>query len=187
MIQFSDNDSATALFHAVGGADGINAFLAPIPHTNRTCTRWFLGFVRASSVQVGVLPGTPLRRRGTRRLADLALFRPSRQRYRGAVLGSGRSWGWECGRLRSISRMAGCPVDEGWVVNSVGLLKSTDRTYVVVFMSDRQPDFEAAVHGIEAVVALIRAPLFGPSPTPASEAAFASLRCQHRILQRLQP
>jgi len=168
MIQISDNDSATALFHAVGGADGINAFLtshALTPIDPAPDGSW--GSVRASSVQVAVF----LARLYGGEVLDVSLTSLSF-----ALLGNvieEQSWG--VGALGDESAVdevylknGWLPGDEGWIVNSVGLLKSTDRTYVVVFMSDRQPDFEAAVHGIEAVVALIRAPLFGPSPTPAS-------------------
>ena len=168
MIQFSDNDSATVLFHGVGGADGINAFLEshslspiePAPDGS-----W--GSVRASSVQVGVF----LARLYAGDVLDVSQTSLSFALLANVV--EEQSWG--VGAVGSGSAVTEVylkngwlPGDEGWIVNSVGLLKSTDRTYVVVFMSDRQPDFEAAVHGIENAAALIRTRLFAPSPTPDS-------------------
>ena len=168
MIEYSDNDSATALFHAAGDADGINAFLEAhklSPVEPAFDGSW--GSMRASPVQVAEF----LARLYTGEVLDV-----SQTSLAFALLANvvdEQAWG--VGAARDVSgvkevyfKNGWLPGDEGWVVNSVGLLKSTKGTYVVVFMSDRQPEFEAAVHGIEKTVALIRTRLFGPSSTPTS-------------------
>jgi hypothetical protein len=172
MIEYSDNKSATSLFHAAGGADGINAFLDAhglSPVEPASDGSW--GSMRASPVQVAGF----LARLYTGEVLDV-----SQTSLAFALLANvvdEQAWG--VGAARDVSEVkevylknGWLPGDEGWIVNSVGLLRSTDRTYVVVFMSDRQPDFEAAVHGIEKTVALIRTRLFGPALTPTSTPDF---------------
>jgi len=168
MIEYSDNESATSLFHAAGGADGINAFLEAhqlSPVEPAFDGSW--GSMRASPIHVAEF----LARLYTGDVLDV-----SQTSLAFALLANvvdEQAWG--VGAARDVSgvtevyfKNGWLPGDEGWIVNSVGLLKSADRTYVVVFMSDRQPEFEAAVHGIEKTVALIRTRLFDPSSTPTA-------------------
>ena len=168
MIEYSDNDSATALFHAVGDGEGINAFLDA--HGLSSVEPAFdgsWGSMRASPVQVAEFLA---------RLYTGDVLDGSQTSLAFALLANvvdEQAWG--VGAARDVSgvkevyfKNGWLPGDEGWIVNSVGLLQSTDRTYVVVFMSDRQPEFEAAVRGIENTVALIRPHLFGPASTPTS-------------------
>jgi len=168
MIEYSDNDSATSLFHAVGGADGINTFLAA--HSLSLIEpaldgSW--GSMRASPIQLGEF---------LVRLYFGEVLDVSQTSLSFALLGNvieEQSWGvGAVGGASAVDEVylknGWLPGEEGWLVNSVGLLKSTNRTFVLVFMSDRQPDFDRAVQEIEAAVRLLRAPLFGPSPGPTS-------------------
>ena len=163
MIEASDNDAASTLWDRIGKAEGLQRYLAsrqlpPVEVPAGDDESW--GDVRADAVGVGsLLTGLYEGRLLPPELTAVALHLMSH------VIDS-QSWG--IGVVTRYDKQAPesgaaaqqvylkdgwYPEDDGWVVNSAGVIARGAEHYVVVVLTDGQPSFQAGVELIEAATA----------------------------------
>jgi hypothetical protein len=167
MIASSDNDVAWALWNQIGGLDAVQRFLMRRQFPTVTAGRdgsW--GSLRASPRDVAAL------------LVELfsgRLFAPPTTEFALGLLanyGESQAWGVSAGlvddpSLRVFLKNGWYPEPEGWVVNSAGIVDS-DRApaYVLVALTNFQPEYEYGVETIEAIASMVNAYLAGSTAGP---------------------
>ncbi len=160
MIQASDNDAASTLWERIGKADGLQHYLTsrglpPVEAPSDDDESW--GDVRAGAVSVGaLLTGLYEGRLLPRQLTAVALHLLSH------VIDS-QSWGigvvTRDGKDTAEApqqvylKDGWYPEDNGWVVNSAGVIARGAEHYVIVVLTDGQPSFRAGVELIETASA----------------------------------
>jgi hypothetical protein len=160
MIEESDNPSATRLWRLSGGFDGISNFLRakglpPIePPENHD--EW--GTMRASAIDVGLLlsqlyQGWLLDPAGSALALDLLANVIEEQAW---GVGIARQ---ESGIIRTYFKNGWYPEEEGWIVNSAGIVAGPSGNYVIVLLTDQQPTMEGGIEYIEAAVRFVRSRL----------------------------
>jgi beta-lactamase class A len=155
MIEFSDNHSASVLWKRIGGAAGLAAFLQshgmeplwPAGEENE----W--GTLEASPRQVATL------------LWELTLGRlldPESTQIVFALLShvtEDQRWGVSAGvtaRGSSVYVKNGWyPEEDGWRLNSAGVVKTPATDYVLVVLSDTVESMDSGINVIEQVAGLI--------------------------------
>jgi hypothetical protein len=162
MIAGSDNDVAWALWNQIGGIEAVERFLAvrqfPAIAAGRDGS-W--GSLRASPRDVAAL------------LAELfsgRLFAPPTTEFALGLLanyGESQAWGISAGlgddpALGVFLKNGWYPEPEGWVVNGAGIIDSDSApAYVLVVLTNFQPDFEYGVETIEAIASLVNGSVTG--------------------------
>jgi beta-lactamase class A len=157
MIESSDNDAASNLWRRAGGRDGVLTFLAekglhPIDVPRNDA--W--GDTRASAEDIAQL----LLHLHQGRLLDadhteIALSHMSR------VIDS-QSWGVGIAREEGSSGTTSVyfkngwyPEDEGWIVNSAGIVENRFGPQIIVLLTDSQPTLEDGQRFLRGVMLLI--------------------------------
>lgn len=168
MITESDNDAATALWEALGGADAVEAYLQSIDMTGiypNPQEAW--GASRATPRAVALL------------FAKLALGeildQPSRKlamELLAEVVPSQR-WGVSAGLPNDLppGTIVGIkdgwyPAESGWWVNSAGVILPGDNrpNYTIAVLTQGQPTMEYGIDTIEGAVAPVHRALLGTRP-----------------------
>ncbi|MDJ0463282.1 serine hydrolase [Streptomyces sp. H27-C3] len=152
MIRRSDNDAATELWAAIGGAAGLDAALGRLGLTQtradrawgrtRTTARDQLALLRAVFGPVGALRGSVLSEDSRTRIGCLMERVVPEQAWGVSAAGSGAAVknGW----------MPRDP-DGLWTVNSIGRVTVDGRTLLVAVLSDGHATREAGVALVERV------------------------------------
>ena len=157
MIEQSDNVSASELWSSFGRYEGLAAFLQsrglPAPQAPSEEAAW--GDMRASALDVSevltsLYNGRLLDDERTELALDLL-----------ANVIDSQAWGLGTARENAMTYLKNgwYPEEDGWVVNSVGIVDGRFGEYVVVLLTDSQPTFEAGVRIIENAVLFVRAAL----------------------------
>lgn len=158
MIEQSDNDAATTLWRRAGGPDGLQEFLTRtrLGQVERAeDDSW--GSMRASAVDLSVL----LVRLYQGRLLDEKRTAIALDHLANII----DSQAWGVGLAREESRLetprvylknGWYPEEDGWIVNSAGIIAGESGEYVLVLLTDAQPTFEAGRQLIGAAVLLLR-------------------------------
>ncbi|MEU3223752.1 serine hydrolase [Streptomyces sp. NPDC006976] len=148
MIERSDNDSATALLAAVGGAAGLDAANERLGLTATTAAQAW-GLTRTTAADQLTLLGAVF---GTE--ADAELSEASRAYVRGlmsqveadqqwGVSAAGESWALKNGWMpRSATGL--------WNVNSIGRVTADGHTYLVAVLCDGRQTKEAGISLVES-------------------------------------
>jgi hypothetical protein len=157
MIAESDNDAADELWRRAGGRDGLQTFLsekAMPPVQVPRDDSW--GDIQASANDVAVLllslyNGDLLDGGHTR----IAL------RYMSNVIAS-QSWGLGIARQQGSSGTTSVyfkngwyPADEGWIVNTAGIVDGRFGTQIIVFLTDSQPSLEEGQRFLRGALLLL--------------------------------
>ncbi len=159
MITISDNDAADALWWQVGGAAGVTAFLHSIGVTDIEIDQDdFWGASTASPAAIGELLSLVLAGRvldADQRILALHLMMNTYPTQRWGVT-AGLTDDPEGGDAVAV-KDGWLPTDDGWTVNSVGMILPGDGTdpYTLVIMTAEQPDLPYAVETIEGVGGLV--------------------------------
>ncbi len=134
MMDASDNDSATDLWHEVGGAAGLNAFGAQVGLTDtapNAAGYWGLSTTTAAD-QITLL----------RNLTDpSATLAPANQAYALGLMGQvegSQMWGVSGGVAPGTTvalKDGWLPEPDGWYVNSVGVVTGTGHHYALAVLS----------------------------------------------------
>ena len=161
MIEFSDNRSASVLWKRIGGAPGLAEFLEshgmeplwPAGDENE----W--GTLQATPQQVGTL------------LWDLMLGRlldPESTQIVFALLAhvtEDQKWGVSAGvtgpGARVYVKNGWYPEEDGWLLNSAGVVRTPSTDYVLVVLSDAAASMDSGISVIEQVAGLVNAYMAG--------------------------
>jgi beta-lactamase class A len=161
MIEFSDNRSASVLWERIGGASGLAEFLGshgmeplwPAGDENE----W--GTLQATPQQVGTL------------LWDLMLGRlldPESTQIVFALLAhvtEDQKWGVSAGvtvpGARVYVKNGWYPEEDGWLLNSAGVVRTPSTDYVLVVLSDAAASMDSGISVIEQVAGLVNAYMAG--------------------------
>jgi hypothetical protein len=149
MIEYSDNDAATALYRAEGSYKGMNNFLAKIGAKNRaTTTAWGLNFLTPhDEVYMMNLFTHPN-----------PYFDESRRKFALSLLGHvipsqrwGVSSGVPTGSLRAIKNGWSPYVPGNWRINSVGWIKGRGKNYLICVMTFHNPTMSYGIDTIQHI------------------------------------
>ena len=161
MIEFSDNRSASVLWERIGGASGLAEFLGshgmeplwPAGDENE----W--GTLQATPQQVGTL------------LWELMLGRlldPESTQIVFALLAhvtEDQKWGVSAGVTAPGARVyvknGWYPEEDGWLLNSAGVVRTPSTDYVLVVLSDAAASMDSGISVIEQVAGLVNAYMAG--------------------------
>jgi hypothetical protein len=155
MIEFSDNPSATVLWKRLGGVEGMTEFLRshdlkPVA-LNGEKNEW--GTLEASPRQVAELLWL---------LALGRLLDPESTQIVFALLShvtEDQRWGVSAGVTApgaSVYVKNGWyPEEDGWRLNSAGVIRTQGSDYVLVVLSEASPSMERGIEAIERVSGLI--------------------------------
>jgi beta-lactamase class A len=150
MIEHSDNDAATALWKAIGGADGLDAAQHRLGLTHTRGGRagmWGLTRTTAAD-QLKLLRAV---------FADGSPLNARSQAYVRALMGrisTGQDWGVSA----AADAGAGARLKNGWLprsttglwdVNSIGQVTASGRTYLVAVLSDGSKNMNSGVALVE--------------------------------------
>jgi len=157
MIELSDNDAASALWERSGGRDALKRLLAEKRLPNVVVPRdgsW--GEIKASARDVALL---------LLHLYEESLLSPAHTAtvlyYMQHVIDS-QAWGVGAGRDHAppgtdvYVKNGWYPEDDGWIMNSVGILDSQTGSHIVVILTDRQPSLEDGKRYLTAALNLLR-------------------------------
>ncbi|WP_026405007.1 serine hydrolase [Actinomadura rifamycini] len=160
-VTVSDNDAATALWHAVGGADGLAA--ANEDFGLRDTVPGPGGFWGSTTTtaadQVALLtalvsPASPLSAANRRRVRDLM-----------AGVVPAQSWGVSAAGGDAALKNGWLPRDAHggrWTVNSIGLVRASGRLLLIAALSERNATMEAGIETVEHAVRTVAAALDRP-------------------------
>jgi hypothetical protein len=163
MIEASDNDSATTLWDRIGKTEGLQHYLASrqLPPIEPATDDDSWGDMRADATSVGaLLTGLYEGRLLGPELTAEALHLLSH------VIDS-QSWGVGVAAQSDDQtppndappqvylKNGWYPEDNGWVVNTAGVIAHGAEHYVVVVLSDGQPSFRAGVELVETAAAFV--------------------------------
>ncbi|MDP9075363.1 MAG: class A beta-lactamase-related serine hydrolase, partial [Actinomycetota bacterium] len=164
MIEFSDNNAATALWNEVGGAGGVAQFnsLVGMPNTvpgsgglwglTRTTVEDQVQLMRVVAYPNGVL--------GSSQRAYLqGLMRNVTPSQRWGVSG-----GVPGGTVIELKN-GWLPVTGGWEINSIGHIAGSGRDYVIAVLTSSDPSMGYGISTIEGVSARVWSGLSMPAPT----------------------
>ncbi|MEU1494360.1 serine hydrolase [Streptomyces sp. NPDC005776] len=159
MIERSDNDAATALLAAVGGAAGLDAANERLGLTATTAAKAW-GLTRTTAADQLTLLEAVF---GTD--ADAELSEDSRAYVRGlmAQVEADQQWGVSAAGSAWALKNGWMPRTATglWNINSIGQVTADGRSYLVAVLSGGQPAEEAGIALVEAVakaaVAVVRA------------------------------
>jgi len=170
MIEESDNRSAADLWDELGEVEGVQEFLKSrrieTVEPPEVPEEW--GEMKASALEVGIL---------LRELYDGRLLSHEHTRYALDLLGNiidEQAWGVGAaqdgsGARQTYLKNGWYPEEEGWTINSAGIVDSDSQDYVVVLLTDSQPSLEEGVGFIESAVRIFRDGLLSEGgPDPAS-------------------
>ena len=158
MIEESDNRSAADLWDELGEVEGVQEFLKSknlrTVEAPEVPAEW--GEVKASALDVGIL---------LRELYDGRLLSDEHTRFALDLLGNiidEQAWGVGAaqdgtGARQTYLKNGWYPEEEGWTVNSAGIVDSESEDYVVVLLTDSQPSLEEGVSFIESAVRIFQA------------------------------
>jgi beta-lactamase class A len=153
MIEWSDNDAATELWALAGGREGLRAFLArervnrPIMPDDES---W--GDLRASARDVAAL------------LLNLYKGRLLDEEYTQLALGymadvaDDQAWGVGLARHDDEEvylKNGWYPEEDGWIVNSAGIVAAGACEHIVVLLADSQPSLEEGKRFVNAAIGML--------------------------------
>jgi beta-lactamase class A len=157
MIELSDNDAASTLWRRSGGRDTLNLFLAEKGLPDVTVPRdgsW--GDIQASARDIALFllqlyQGRLLSPPNTTRVL----------RYMKDVIDS-QAWGVGAGRNQAppgtnvYLKNGWYPTDDGWIVNSAGILDGKSGSHIVVILTDSQPSLEEGRQYVSRALELLQ-------------------------------
>lgn len=152
MIEHSDNNDATNLWNAVGGAPGVAAYNRRAGLTQTT-----------PNVAWGLTTTTPLDQIRLLRQIVLhpSLLTKGAQLYELSLMShveSDQRWGVSGGVPSSASialKNGWLPVGGGWQINSVGRIKGDDRDYLIAVMTSGDPGEGYGIGTIQGISAIV--------------------------------
>lgn len=166
MITLSDNAAADSLWGAIGGADGMAAFLdAACVRGMQPDAEGYWGSSTASAHSLAVLLARLFQGRivdGSRRALALDLL--------SGIQAYDQWWGVTAGLPDEMPtggrvglKVGWYPAEEGWWVNSVGFVEPGNErpVYVLAILTNGQPSFEYGLETVEGVARLVNAQLSG--------------------------
>jgi hypothetical protein len=147
MIENSDNDAATSLMQAIGGAAGLDAANQRFGLTSTTAARAW-GLTRTTSAdQLRLLQtvfGTRSKLTWSSRTYLQGLMRHVAADQHWGVSAAGSDWALKNGWMpRSATGR--------WDINSIGQVKADGHTYLVAVLSAGQPTKETGIERVESV------------------------------------
>lgn len=162
MITESDNDATTQLWERIGRGQALASYLRTIGVSGVTpdaATSWGVSFAsaRAMATALGKLQGGEILDAASRALAIRMLD--------GVV--SAQRWGISAGTDttkgdRVAIKNGWYPGDEGWRVNSVGIIRpATGPAYTIAVMTDERVSLAEGVETIEGIALRVNAELRG--------------------------
>jgi hypothetical protein len=173
MIEESDNDDATDLWDAEGGASAVAAFDATLGMTQT-----------APSAAWGLTETTP--RDQLRLLRHVALpnsilhsdARREELSLMEHVIGADY-WGITAGPVSGVRvavKNGWLPVSAGWQVNSIGAVHGDGRDYLIAVMTNEEPEESDGIDTIEGVSRIVWATLGSRTPTATASRPGIGLR-----------
>jgi beta-lactamase class A len=162
MIRFSDNEAANVMYSLVGGGHGLNRVnrRLGVRHTVPVRREWGVSLTCAAD-QVGLLralvtPASPL-------------SSPNRQYVLRLMseVSPNQAWGISAATHvgdRFSIKDGWVPLsdeDEGWAVNSIGLIRAPGHDFLLAVLSDDQPSLDEGIKTVEQLSRLATSALRG--------------------------
>jgi len=152
MIEYSNNDDATALWNEVGGAPAVSAFVHALGMDDTTPNvAWGLTKTTApNQVQLvkALAYGTPVLTAASRAY-ELSLMEN---------VTSWEAWGVTGGVPSGVTvalKNGWLPRASGWVINSIGWVDGDGRNYVIAILSNADPSEQYGIDTADAVSGLV--------------------------------